>query len=165
VAAAVVGIGVVALVLALNSGDDGPAAGDTEPTSTPTTPTGSATADATTSPTAAPTQGTPVARVITLDHRPGRSHRRPPRARLAPDSVFPPWDGVSTVIYDVQTGNTIELGPGAQPASFNPDETMAAFAAGSQFANGTRYFSSSSRLASGARSGRGGWRCLSPTES
>ncbi|MGH2610771.1 MAG: hypothetical protein ACRDHF_16950, partial [Tepidiformaceae bacterium] len=141
VAAAFAGIGVVALVLTLNGGDDDPAAGDTEPTSTPATPTASATADVTSSPTAAPTSGTPVARVITLDTSP---QPQPPEVTRTlgspPDSVFPPWDGVSTVIYDVETGNAIDLGPGAQPASFSPDETMAVFAAGSNFANGTEAF-------------------------
>ncbi|MBE0611447.1 MAG: hypothetical protein IH609_18850 [Dehalococcoidia bacterium] len=57
-----------------------------------------------------------------------------------PASTFPAWDGKSTVIYDVQTGKTLDLGPGSQPASFSPDGTKAAWAAGGDFAQGTEVF-------------------------
>ena len=133
VGGALIGMGAVALALALNGGGDEPAANDTEPTSTPGT--------ATASPTTLPTPGTPVALVITLDTSP---KPQPPEVTRTlgspPDSAFPPWDGVSTFIYDTQTGKAVDLGPGAQPASFSPDETMAVFAAGGSFANGEEVF-------------------------
>jgi hypothetical protein len=57
-----------------------------------------------------------------------------------PPSLFPAWDGKSTVIYDTVTATTRDLGPGTQPASFSPDGTKAAWAAGEGFAAGMEVF-------------------------
>lgn len=57
-----------------------------------------------------------------------------------PSSAYPIWDRKSTVIYDTRTGTTRDLGPGTQPASFSPDGTKAAWAAGEGFASGTEVF-------------------------
>lgn len=44
-------------------------------------------------------------------------------------SPFSPWDGYSTVIYDVQTGTELDLGDGSL-ASFSSDSTKAVWSAG-----------------------------------
>jgi hypothetical protein len=54
-----------------------------------------------------------------------------------PQSPFPEWNGSDAVIYDIGAGVAINLGPGSVP-TFNPDGTMAAFAAGDQALLGGR---------------------------
>ncbi len=91
------------------------------------------------SPTLPPPPPTP--RQIVLD-----TSERPQPAETTrvlgspPDSVFPPWNGVATVIYDIQRGVAIDLGPGAQPAVFSPDSTTAVWTVGPQFGQGTEAF-------------------------
>lgn len=113
---------------------------------TPSTPTVTAapsrpTATATLAPEPTPTPAARPAIHIVLDTSP---KPQPPEVTRVlgpkPVSAFPAWDGKSTVIYDVQTGKTLDLGPGAQPASFSPDGTKAAWAAGGDFAQGTEVF-------------------------
>lgn len=70
-----------------------------------------------------------------------------------PPSVFLPWDGKSTVIYDTKTGKETNLGPGSQPAYFGPDSTKAVWTNGTDFASGIEAFVVD--LASGAISSLG----------
>ncbi len=46
-----------------------------------------------------------------------------------PPSAFQPWDGVSTVLYDLETLTETNLGPGSL-GSFNPDESKMVWVSG-----------------------------------
>lgn len=129
-------LGVVALTAGLVA-----CSGDSKTEMTPTPAPTDTPATATLAPTPTPTQTPTAPRHIVLDTSP---KQQPPEVTRAigppPSSTFPPWDGKSTVIYDNQTGKALDLGPGSQPASFSPDGTKAAWAAGGKFAEGTEVF-------------------------
>ena len=131
----VLGVLVLALALVACSNNDNAGKTVTPAATDPSGPTATA-------PPALTATATPVvARHIVLD-----TAARPQPAEVTrmvdspPPSVFPVWDGKSTVIYDTRTGTARDLGPGTQPASFSPDGTKAAWAAGEGFAAGTEVF-------------------------
>ena len=114
----------------------------TTTTTTTTTVIASATVEATATHAAPTATATAIGpRQIVLDPS---AKPQPPEVTgilgQPPASVFPAWNGKSVVVYDVQTGKAIDLGPGTQPASFSPDETKATWASGGEFANGTEVF-------------------------
>lgn len=115
----------VAVVLSLR-GDEPPAGAPPAEASPSATTTPAASSP---SPTLPPPPPTPRQIVLDTSERPQPAETTrvlgPP-----PDSVFPPWDGVSTVIYDIERRVAIDLGPGVQPAAFNKEETYAVWVSG-----------------------------------
>lgn len=140
-------IGMVALPAALGlvacGDDDTTATASVTPSAASATVSGSApstvAATATTTTPASPTA--PGPRQLLFD---GVGKPQPPEVTKVlpapPASPFPAWDGKSTVIYDTQTQKAIDVGSGAQAASFSPDETKATWAMGTDWANGTEVF-------------------------
>ena len=120
----VVGLIATVVLLWLQGGNDAPAARETAtppPDSTSTAPVPTA--------TSSPTPG--ISEEF-LELLPGMFIE--PRPTPVPDIEFPAppvtvptfeWDGESTMIYDRQTGELIDLGPG-EPARFSPSGEWAA---------------------------------------
>lgn len=97
----------------------------------PRTPTTTPTAGST--PTAT---STPLVEVTGLFIEPAASSpavARPLGPR--PTSVFAPWDGESSILYDAVTGTEMNLGPG-MAGRFSPDARRMAWAMGTTFLSG-----------------------------
>ena len=125
---AVIGLVTLAVVVVLSNGDGPPSSG---PVDASVEPASSSTAPATSLPSNSTQTVTSEPRTVVLDVEP---RPQPQGTTLAlgtpPAPVQPPWDGESTVIYDIEQGVLIDLGPGTQPAAFSPDETKAAWISG-----------------------------------
>ena len=134
-AAVLVVVGLIATVtlLSLRTGDDAPAAPETlapPPDSSPTAPDPTAT----TSPTPGVSEELLEPELLPgmfLEPRPTPVADIELSALPEPDPTFA-WDGESTMIYERETGNLIDLGPG-EPARFSSSGEWAAWVSGNRF--------------------------------
>lgn len=141
----------VGLLAACGDDNEGPSTPATEapsPTAPAATEKPASPSPAPTGTTAAtPSRPTPTAtpaaeRTVTITTEQRTSAPKTATRALPPlpASPFSEWDGTSTVIYDIQSGKELNLGPGTQRASFSPDSTKATWTVGTGFASGTEAF-------------------------
>ena len=116
----------------VRDGSDAPSTPDETATAASNSPTAGETA------TSAATPGpTPTPIPVSLEPNPDLGMPLPARSLgPAPASTFPPWTGTNAIIYDTETGETIDLGLG----TFSPDGKWATWKAGDRTPSTASFF-------------------------